>query len=84
MQAGIAMPRIAVCGLNPHNGNNGAFGREEIDVIGPAIEEARRRGLPCEGPDPADTIFLRAQPKADGSREVDAIVTMYHDRGRSR
>ena len=73
-QAGNASPRIAVCGLNPHNGDNGAFGREEIDVIGPAVEEARRQGLPAEGPYPADTIFLRA-------KEVDAIVTMYHDQG---
>jgi 4-hydroxythreonine-4-phosphate dehydrogenase len=81
VQAGIAQPRIAVCGLNPHNGDGGAFGREEIEVIGPALEEARRRGLPCEGPYPADTIFLRAQPKADGTRDVDAIVTMYHDQG---
>jgi 4-hydroxythreonine-4-phosphate dehydrogenase len=81
VQAGIERPRIAVCGLNPHNGDNGAFGREEIEVIGPALEEARRRGLPCEGPYPADTIFLRAQPKADGTRDVDAIVTMYHDQG---
>jgi len=79
--AGIAAPRIAVCGLNPHNGDNGAFGREEIEVIGPTVEEARRRGLPAEGPYPADTIFLRAQPKPDGTREVDAIVTMYHDQG---
>ncbi|WP_137177323.1 4-hydroxythreonine-4-phosphate dehydrogenase PdxA [Roseomonas sp. AR75] len=81
VQAGIARPRIAVCGLNPHNGDNGAFGREEIEVIGPALEEARRRGLPCEGPYPADTIFLRAQPGPDGTRDVDAIVTMYHDQG---
>jgi 4-hydroxythreonine-4-phosphate dehydrogenase len=81
VQAGIEQPRIAVCGLNPHNGDNGAFGREEIEVIGPALEEARRRGLPCEGPYPADTIFLRAQPKPDGTRDVDAIVTMYHDQG---
>ncbi len=80
-QAGVTAPRIAVCGLNPHNGDNGAFGREEIDVIGPAVEEARRCGLPAEGPYPADTIFLRAQPKPDGTREVDAIVTMYHDQG---
>ena len=72
--AGVAQPRIAVCGLNPHNGENGSFGREEIDVIGPAVEEARRRGLPATGPFPADTIFLRA-------KEVDAIVTMYHDQG---
>ena len=81
VQAGIAAPRIAVCGLNPHNGDNGAFGREEIDIIAPALDQARRRGLPCEGPYPADTIFLRAQPKADGTRDVDAIVTMYHDQG---
>ena len=72
--AGVAQPRIAVCGLNPHNGENGSFGREEIEVIGPAVEEARRRGLPATGPFPADTIFLRA-------KEVDAIVTMYHDQG---
>ena len=81
VQAGIEQPRIAVCGLNPHNGDNGAFGREEIEIIGPALEEARRRGLPCEGPYPADTIVLRAQPKPDGTRDVDAIVTMYHDQG---
>jgi 4-hydroxythreonine-4-phosphate dehydrogenase len=81
IQAGVAEPRIAVCGLNPHNGDNGAFGREEIEVIGPALEEARRRGLSCEGPYPADTIFLRAQPRGDGTRDVDAIVTMYHDQG---
>lgn len=73
-QAGRERPRIAVCGLNPHNGDNGAFGREEIEVIGPAVERARRLGLPAEGPYPADTIFLRA-------KEVDAIVTMYHDQG---
>lgn len=76
LRAGIARPRIAVCGLNPHNGDNGAFGREEIDLIAPAVEAARREGLPAEGPYPADTIFLRAQAK-----EVDAIVTMYHDQG---
>jgi 4-hydroxythreonine-4-phosphate dehydrogenase len=81
VQAGLEQPRIAVCGLNPHNGDNGAFGREEIEIIGPALEEARRRGLACEGPYPADTIFLRAQPKPDGTRDVDAIVTMYHDQG---
>ncbi|HSI41394.1 MAG TPA: 4-hydroxythreonine-4-phosphate dehydrogenase PdxA [Xanthobacteraceae bacterium] len=74
LKAGIAAPRIAVCGLNPHNGDNGSFGREEIDVIGPAVEAARAQGLPVIGMYPADTIFLRAQ-------EVDAIVTMYHDQG---
>ncbi|MBU1335760.1 MAG: 4-hydroxythreonine-4-phosphate dehydrogenase PdxA [Alphaproteobacteria bacterium] len=72
--AGVARPRIGVCGLNPHNGENGSFGREEIDVIGPAVEEARSRGLPASGPFPADTIFLRV-------KDFDAIVTMYHDQG---
>lgn len=73
-RAGIAEPRIAVCGLNPHNGDNGSFGREEIDVIGPAVETAKAQGFPIVGMYPADTIFLRA-------KEVDAIVTMYHDQG---
>ena len=48
--AGITQPRIAVCGLNPHNGDNGSFGREELDVIGPAVEAARARGIPVQGP----------------------------------
>lgn len=74
VNSGIISPRIAVCGLNPHNGENGSFGREEIDVIAPAVEEANRRGLPATGPFPADTIFLRA-------KDFDAIVTMYHDQG---
>ncbi|WAC27578.1 4-hydroxythreonine-4-phosphate dehydrogenase PdxA [Ancylobacter sp. SL191] len=74
LKAGVAEPRIAVCGLNPHNGDNGSFGREEIDVIGPAVEAARAQGFPVIGMYPADTIFLRA-------KEVDAIVTMYHDQG---
>lgn len=71
---GVARPRIAVCGLNPHNGDNGSFGREEIEVISPTVEEARGIGFPVEGPFPADTIFLRA-------KDYDAIVTMYHDQG---
>lgn len=71
---GIAAPRIGLCGLNPHNGENGSFGREEIEVIGPTVAEARSMGLPVEGPYPADTIFLRA-------KKYDAIVSMYHDQG---
>lgn len=74
LSTGVARPRIAVCGLNPHNGENGSFGREEIDIIGPAVEEAKGRGLPVVGPFPADTIFLRV-------KDFDAIVTMYHDQG---
>lgn len=77
-RSGIAKPRIAVCGLNPHNGDNGSFGREEIDVIGPAVERARAQGMNADGPFPADTIFLKVQGER---RDYDAIVTMYHDQG---
>jgi 4-hydroxythreonine-4-phosphate dehydrogenase len=74
--AGIAAPRIAVAGLNPHAGDGGNFGREEIDVIGPAVEDARREGADAQGPFPADTVFVRARSGA-----FDAVVTMYHDQG---
>jgi 4-hydroxythreonine-4-phosphate dehydrogenase len=74
--AAIATPRIAVAGLNPHAGDGGNFGREEIDVIGPAIEDARREGADAQGPFPADTVFVRARNGA-----FDAVVTMYHDQG---
>lgn len=77
-QAGVAKPRIGVCGLNPHLGDHGAFGREEIDIIGPAVERARKEGLPADGPHPADTIFLKVFGE---HREYDAVVTMYHDQG---
>ncbi|KWR88539.1 4-hydroxythreonine-4-phosphate dehydrogenase PdxA [Cupriavidus sp. IDO] len=78
--AGMVRPRIAVCGLNPHNGDNGAFGREEIDVIAPAVADARERGVAADGPFPADTIFLKVQG-GPAERQFDAIVTMYHDQG---
>lgn len=78
MRAGIAKPRVAVCGLNPHNGDNGAYGREEIDIIGPGVEMARARGFAADGPYPADTIFVRATRKTGG---YDGVVTMYHDQG---
>jgi 4-hydroxythreonine-4-phosphate dehydrogenase len=77
-QAGVASPRIVVCGLNPHNGDNGAYGREEIEVIGPGVELARTRGFPADGPFPADTVFVRATRKDGG---YDGVVTMYHDQG---
>ncbi|MGF6573282.1 4-hydroxythreonine-4-phosphate dehydrogenase [Paraburkholderia sp. GAS333] len=76
-RAGNAAPRIAVCGLNPHNGDNGAFGREEIDVIAPAVEAARELGYDAQGPFPADTIFVRARDQ----KAFDGVVTMYHDQG---
>ncbi len=74
--SGMAAPRVAVAGFNPHNGEGGTCGREEIDVIAPAVAELNARGISVAGPFPADTIFLRAR---DG--EFDAIVTMYHDQG---
>jgi 4-hydroxythreonine-4-phosphate dehydrogenase len=74
--AGIESPRIAVAGLNPHAGDGGIFGREEIDIIAPAVERARARGIRVQGPFPSDTVFLRAR---DG--DYDAVVTMYHDQG---
>jgi 4-hydroxythreonine-4-phosphate dehydrogenase len=73
---GLAAPRVAVAGFNPHNGDGGTCGREEIDVIAPAVRELNTQGMAVAGPYPADTIFLKAR---DG--ELDAIVTMYHDQG---
>ena len=75
-RAGIANPRVGVCGLNPHNGDNGSYGREEIDVITPGVRLAASRGHGADGPYPADTIFVRAKNGA-----FDGIVTMYHDQG---
>ncbi len=75
-RSGIASPRIGVCGLNPHNGDNGSYGREEIDVIAPGIALAAKAGHAAAGPYPADTIFVRAKNGA-----FDGIVTMYHDQG---
>jgi 4-hydroxythreonine-4-phosphate dehydrogenase len=74
--AGFASPRIAVAGLNPHAGDGGNFGREEIDVIAPAVSDARAAGIAAEGPFPSDTVFLRARGGA-----FDAVLTMYHDQG---
>ena len=73
---GIAKPRIAVAGLNPHAGENGAFGREELDAIVPAIEAARARGIDAQGPFPADTVFLKSR---DGA--YDMTLALYHDQG---
>lgn len=74
--AGIARPRIAVAGYNPHAGEGGVFGREEIDVIAPAVEEAKRRNLAVDGPFPADTVWIKAR-----RGDYDAVLTMYHDQG---
>lgn len=75
---GLKAPRIGVCGLNPHNGDNGSFGREEIDIIGPAVKTAQGLGINADGPYPGDTIFLKVQGDA---KAFDAVVTMYHDQG---
>ncbi|WP_119155353.1 4-hydroxythreonine-4-phosphate dehydrogenase PdxA [Caldimonas tepidiphila] len=74
--AGVAQPKVAVAGFNPHNGDGGTCGREEIDIIEPAVRQLQAEGLPVEGPFPADTIFLKAR-----AGEFQAIVTMYHDQG---
>ncbi len=74
--AGFACPRIAVAALNPHGGESGLFGREEIEIIGPAVAKAAARGIACEGPFPADTVFI----KGFGD-QFDGVLTMYHDQG---
>lgn len=74
--AGYARPRIAVAALNPHAGDGGNFGREEIDVIAPAVAQGQTRQIAVEGPFPSDTVFLRAR-----AGHFDAVLTMYHDQG---
>lgn len=75
-KAGHSRPRIAVAALNPHAGDNGKFGREEIEILRPVIDKARARQKDVTGPWPSDTVFLKAV-----RGEVDAVVTMYHDQG---
>ena len=74
--SGTAEPKVAIAAFNPHGGDGGVCGREEIDIIVPAVEALRASGFPVDGPFPADTIFLKAR---DG--HYHAIVTMYHDQG---
>ena len=76
--SGKAQPRLAVCGLNPHNGDNGNYGDEELKIIAPGVEMAVKSGIPADGPFPADTAFVRAIRKEGG---YDGVVTMYHDQG---
>lgn len=75
-QLGLAQPRVAVAGLNPHAGEAGKFGREDIDIIAPAIATARAEGIEASGPWPGDTIFMRAR-----RGEFDIVVAQYHDQG---
>jgi 4-hydroxythreonine-4-phosphate dehydrogenase len=73
---GLERPRIGVAGLNPHAGEGGHLGREEIDVIAPALAAARARGIDADGPFPADTLFVPAM-----LARFDAVLAMYHDQG---
>lgn len=75
-QMGIAQPRVAVAGLNPHAGEGGKFGREDMDIIEPAIAAARAEGIDASGPWPGDTVFMRAR-----RGEFDIVVAQYHDQG---
>ncbi len=74
-------PRIGVAGLNPHAGEGGLFGCEEIDIIAPAIDAARAQGLQVSGPFAPDTVFMRARAKIGVPAEFDVVVAMYHDQG---
>ncbi len=73
---GLRAPRIAVAGLNPHAGENGLFGQEDIDIIAPAVDRARAEGIDASGPWPGDTVFMRAR-----RGEFDVVVAQYHDQG---
>lgn len=74
-------PKIGVAGLNPHAGEGGLFGREEIEIIEPAMQTARAEGILAMGPYAPDTVFMRARKKSDGSAEFDVVLAMYHDQG---
>ena len=73
---GISQPQLLVCGLNPHAGENGHLGREEIDVIIPALNALRQKGFRLTGPLPADTLFQQKY-----LQHADAVLAMYHDQG---
>ena len=75
-QYGIPEPRILICGLNPHAGENGHMGREEIDIIEPVLNELRQEGMNLNGPLPADTLFTSKY-----LQQADAVLAMYHDQG---
>lgn len=76
VRAGNPSPRIALAGVNPHAGENGLFGREEIEILRPAMEELARAGIPTLGPFPGDTVYLQAL-----RGRYDAVIAMYHDQG---
>jgi 4-hydroxythreonine-4-phosphate dehydrogenase len=73
---GVAQPRIGVAGLNPHAGESGRFGQEDMKIIAPAVRRAKRKKIRVDGPVPADTLFYKAY-----NGQYDAVVAMYHDQG---
>jgi 4-hydroxythreonine-4-phosphate dehydrogenase len=73
---GVAAPRVAVAGLNPHAGENGLFGTEDLSIIAPAVARARDEGIDCSGPWPGDTVFMQAR-----QGRFDIVVAQYHDQG---
>lgn len=73
---GIKNPKIAIAGINPHAGENGLFGKEEIDIIIPALKELKKEGIEIIGPEPPDTVFLKAH-----QGKFDMVIAMYHDQG---
>ena len=75
------VPRMGVAGLNPHAGEGGLFGREELEVIAPAIAAARAQGLDVHGPFAPDTVFMRARSTPQRAGEFDVVIAMYHDQG---
>ena len=75
-RSGVLRPRLSVAALNPHGGDNGNFGTEEIEIIRPAVLKLRSEQINIDGPWPSDTVFLKAK-----AGEIDGIVTMYHDQG---
>jgi 4-hydroxythreonine-4-phosphate dehydrogenase len=74
--AGFSNPRIALAALNPHAGDGGTFGTEEIEILEPAVVRAKQHGIAAEGLFPADTVFLRAR-----AGQFDAVLTLFHDQG---
>jgi 4-hydroxythreonine-4-phosphate dehydrogenase len=74
-------PHMAVAGLNPHAGEGGLMGREELDIIIPALQQARAEGMQVRGPIAPDTVFMRARAKNGQAGEFDVVIAMYHDQG---
>lgn len=78
---GLERPRIAVAGLNPHAGEGGLFGDEELRIIAPAVAQAQALGIAASGPHAPDTVFMRARQASDHAAEFDLVIAMYHDQG---